>query len=397
MLLYLFYSRYYNDNVLLFTDGMANEGYTETEDMIRELRKSIRSLKKDNKFSEDYTVKLTTLGTGGFLPELLYDIGQTFSSDAFYFLEEGTSLELNLMKPVLLRDSALVSSVNVDIKTMHGVLLDKENMTNEYEQCNEDDSQTLDASSAHYCIHDIAADLQRHLVCILRLPSKHKKALKNKEIMTMKVKYRDRNLVMRTVQKTLSYIDLPPKNKNTLEKDIIIASEHETRLSAQKSLDRSADSMKKLDRASAKHSIQTGANYIRDYSEYIGTIVSEESYEYLLHKIDPLVANLDYCDRFLGDLSVRWDDAWARLKAMSSSLAREVPTASGVYLHGAELFVPQHVDERMDDLCSRLREMYVALGLSTETIDRYKTVMKELQEKLEKLEEEGGDFKETRI
>ena len=82
------FSRCFNDNVLLFTDGMANEGLAESTELIREIRKRIRTLKEECHFENDYTIKFSTLGTGGFLPELIYDIGQAFGSDAFYFLDD---------------------------------------------------------------------------------------------------------------------------------------------------------------------------------------------------------------------------------------------------------------------------------------------------------------------
>lgn len=74
--------------MLLFTDGMANEGLTDSAELIREIRKRVRTLKEECHFENDYTMKFATLGTGGFLPEVIYDISQAFSSDAFYFLDD---------------------------------------------------------------------------------------------------------------------------------------------------------------------------------------------------------------------------------------------------------------------------------------------------------------------
>ncbi len=396
MLLFICFSRYLNDYILLFTDGMANEGITETDEMIRELRKRIASIRTDCQFAEDYTIKISTMGTGGFLPELLFNIGQAFSSDAFYFLEENTSLELNLMKPVLLSDAALVTAVSCKLKALNGVRLEKSEMTNEYEPYDPDDEE-IDETTAEYFIHDIALDMKRHLVCVLHLPPKAKKVLKNKDVMSLSIQYRDRNLMVRTVEKTVTYIELPNKEALTLEKDVVIAAEHECRTTAQRTLDRASEFMKRLDRTTGKRAMMQGITYIRDHIEYVSALMSEETHEYLSHRIDPILVNLEYCERWLGDLAVRWDDAWARLKAISSSLGREVPTAAGVYAEGAELFMPTMIDERIEGLMQCLRAMYIALGLSTDMIDRYKTVMQELAAKLERLEEEGTDFKETRI
>ena len=395
----LFSSRYFNDNVVLFTDGMANEGITETDEMVRELRKHIETLREESHFESDYQVKLATLGTGGFLPELLFDIGMTFSSDAFYFLEENTNLELNMMKPVLLRQTALVTSMRIELTAINGVKLERQHMMSEYEPYNPDDNDVREDANTKvkYYIHDIACDMSRHLVCYLKLPNKHKKVLKNKDVLTLKIIYRDSNNQTRTCEKSIAYSEIPYKEPKSIEKDIIINSQHETRLMAQKTLIKSAEFMKKLNRAHCRDTIKAGIAEVQKYCEHVSTLISEECYEFLVHWTEPILANLEYCDKFIADYSVRWDDAWARLMAMSSSLGREVPTAAGVFMEGAEMYTPLKVDEKMEQLCSRLRDMYVAKGLCTETIDQYRTVMRELQDKLTKLEEEGAEFKESRI
>ena len=377
---------------------MANEGLVETDEMVRELKKHIASLREESHFEKDYQVKLATLGTGGFLPELLFDIGMTFSSDAFYFLEENTNLELNMMKPVLLRQTALVTSMRIELEAINGVKLVREHMSTEYEPYDPDvNYQTSPETKAKYYIHDIACDMSRHLVCYLKLPNKHKKLLKNKDVLTLKITYRDSNNATRTCEKCIPYAEIPYKEPKSLEKDIIVNSQHEARLLAQMTLLRSAEYMKKLDRARCRETLTTGVVQIQQYCEYVATLISEEVHEFLVQWTEPMVVNLEYCEKFISDMSVRWDDAWARLMAMASSLGREVPTASGVFMAGAEMYTPLRVDEQMEGLCGRLRDMYLVKGLCTETIDQYRTVMRELQDKLTKLEEEGAEFKESRI
>ena len=88
---------------------------------------------------------------------------------------------------------------------------------------------------------------------------------------------------------------------------------------------------------------------------------------------------------------------------MSSCLGREVPTADGVFVEGTEPYQPKQIDDKMDSMAALLREIYTSKGLSTETIDNYRTVLKELQDKLDKLASEDSDadteqhFRETRI
>ena len=64
--------------------------------------------------------------------------------------------------------------------------------------------------------------------------------------------------------------------------------------------------------------------------------------------LEAAVSNVEHCQRFVGHLAVRWDDAWGRLKALESSVAREVPTSAAVYAAGAELYpAPDTMRERL--------------------------------------------------
>ncbi len=259
--------------------------------------------KKKSKFTNILS-KLHTLGTGGFLPELIYNISRTFSSDAFYFLDENTNMELNLIKPVLLRQSAMVTNMHITLTALNGVTLDRDAMTNEYETYDfEGNNNALNGTQANYVIHDIAADMSRHLVCYLRLPPKHKKVLKNKDVLSVEVKFRDSELQLQSQEYKVPYVDIPQKENKTSELNLITACEHEVRIAAKKGLDRSAIFMKKLDRARAKRSVTLAGEAIRTLTEYIATIpfVTEETLENFTQQVEPVLANLEYCDRFIGE------------------------------------------------------------------------------------------------
>ncbi len=62
-----------------------------------------------------------------------------------------------------------------------------------------------------YWIHDISADIQRHLVCVLKLPNKHKKLLakENKDVLKIDIHYRDTKLIGHTYDKVIQYQELP--------------------------------------------------------------------------------------------------------------------------------------------------------------------------------------------
>jgi len=87
------------------------------------------------------------------------------------------------------------------------------------------------------------------------------------------------------------------------------------------------------------------------------------------------VSNVENCSRSVGHLAVRWDDAWGRLKALESSVSREVPSSAAVYAAGAELHpAPGPMREKIVEVSATLRDMYVARGLETNVLEQYQNV-----------------------
>ncbi len=115
--------RFFDDNLLIFTDGMSNEGVRDTTSIVSEMRRAIAAIRLDCHFEDDYTVRVSAVGTGGFFPETICEIAQTFSSDSFFFLLNKAYLELSLMKPVVQRQQGKLFNVFVEVTPLNGVLV----------------------------------------------------------------------------------------------------------------------------------------------------------------------------------------------------------------------------------------------------------------------------------
>ena len=76
-------------------------------------------------------------------------------------------------------------------------------------------------------------------------------------------------------------------------------------------------------------------------------LTSEEHYDSLTTYTQPILDNLEHAESMLDDLTIRYDDAWGRMKALSSSLARESPSSAGVYAPGAEMFDIRTMQKQM--------------------------------------------------
>jgi len=176
--------------VLLFTDGMPTVGVTEPEALVEEIRNKIASLREECYYTSDYTVRFMAASTGGFLPDVAHKISQTFGSDAMYYLNESNLLELGLVQPLVLRQTCFLSHVEVGVRALNGVTLDKERMRSEYRQnvSRVRSEQVEDDATTLYYIYDVAGDVPRVINCCLAIPQKKKRALKKKDVLRIQVK-----------------------------------------------------------------------------------------------------------------------------------------------------------------------------------------------------------------
>ena len=293
------------------------------------------------------------------------------------------------MKPILFRQSANVSYISVEVAALNGVQFNRQAMSREYEKYDAENKLADDTKSIKYFIHDIPSDMEKNLILKLKLPNKHKKCLKNKDVLRIRFHYRDCDMAIHEMERQVPYVDVPRKQKYNLERNVLISAHHVIRHVTQKYLTRSCVYIHKLDRASAKNELEIGSNEITDFLEQTTSLVSESAMEKLTEFSLTFKTTLEYCIEFIGDLSVRWDDAWARMKAIASSLSRELPTAAGVFKDDSPVYRADKVDDELAILCRYLTDIYKSLGLSTDVVEQYGNVILEFQERIRRAKEEA--------
>lgn len=197
------------------------------------------------------------------------------------------------------------------------------------------------------------------------------------------VSYRDSQLSSRTAELTVSYADLPTKETQNDERAVLVASRQQIRSRVVGGVAAAARSVARLDRTSAVDVLRTTGDDLRNIHDSVMDDLGDESRLDLTEWLDAAVANVESCRQLVGDLAVRWDDAWGRLKALESSVSREVPTSAAVYVAGSELFqAPTAMRERLVQISTMLRDMYAARGLETDVLEQYQNVVDELEEKV---------------
>ena len=207
--------------------------------------------------------------------------------------------------------------------------------------------------------------------------------MKGKDVLKVDVSYRDSSLTSRIAELTVSYAELPGKTPQNDEYSTLVTARQQIRCRVVRGLSAAAESVGRLDRSSAIELLRSTVDDLRSIHDAVMDDFGEESRLDLTEWLDAAVANVEHCQRFVGDLAVRWDDAWGRLKALESSVSREVPTSAAVYVSGSELFqAPSTMKERLVEVSSMLKDMYVGHGLETDVLEQYQNVVEELEEKL---------------
>jgi len=202
-------------------------------------------------------------------------------------------------------------------------------------------------------------------------------------VLRVDVSYRDSQLSSRTAELTVSYADLPTKETQNDERAVLIASRQQIRSRVVGGVAAAARSVARLDRTSAVDVLRTTGDDLRNIHDSVMDDLGDESRLDLTEWLDAAVVNVESCRQLVGDLAVRWDDAWGRLKALESSVSREVPTSAAVYVAGSELFqAPTAMRERLVQISTMLRDMYAARGLETDVLEQYQNVVDELEEKV---------------
>jgi len=202
-------------------------------------------------------------------------------------------------------------------------------------------------------------------------------------VLRVDVSYRDSQLSSRTAELTVSYADLPTKETQNDERAVLVASRQQIRSRVVGGVAAAARSVARLDRTSAVDVLRTTGDDLRNIHDSVMDDLGDESRLDLTEWLDAAVVNVESCRQLVGDLAVRWDDAWGRLKALESSVSREVPTSAAVYVAGSELFqAPTAMRERLVQISAMLRDMYAARGLETDVLEQYQNVVDELEEKV---------------
>nr|XP_039272044.1 uncharacterized protein LOC120346391 isoform X2 [Styela clava] len=166
------------DLIIVFTDGMANLGETDPEQLGIKYKNYQKTMNKTS------CVPISAFTIGQYAPVLLKEIAGHLGSDAFYWLNEEEEFEADMLIPVFLRETTRVTDVSIDMNCLKGVSFDENHISGKH---------LLESSGkmAKYFIHAIPEDTKKHIPFTLVLPHDELKELDGQHIVDIKVNYLD--------------------------------------------------------------------------------------------------------------------------------------------------------------------------------------------------------------
>ncbi|XP_019623392.1 PREDICTED: uncharacterized protein LOC109469329 [Branchiostoma belcheri] len=391
---------HFHNGIILFTDGQANQGITDAEELVREYNSKMAGL------GEGVCLPITSFTIGDYRPKLLCEVAQTMGSDAFFWLSDDTDFEVDMMIPIFLRETCLVSNIRIALRTLNGVTFDTLKMFSPFMvSCVESNDKTV-----KYFLHDISADMLKHIPCSLLLPKDYKKSLKNKDVMEVHIEYLDLENVEREIltkipfkstsmaeilkndnhentgrngalsakenngrrhnsgARTPAHIRMDRRTRRLrvpteaemyvvaysdsnhqsdvnvvqrAQQAVVKIAQEDCRMVTVGTINRAAEFVDYRDYSYSLRLVNGGIDEIKRIKSEVRTITDEDSRTVVGNFAATMIDSLGYCVTLLEDPQ---ESHWARMKAMESSLANESPTAGGVFGGHNRPYLPPRVE-----------------------------------------------------
>ncbi|XP_039272467.2 uncharacterized protein LOC120346725 isoform X2 [Styela clava] len=335
------------DLMIVFTDGMANLGETDPEQLVIKYRNYQKTMNKTS------CVPISAFTIGQYAPVLLNEIAGHLGSDAFYWLNEEEEFEADMLIPVFLRETTRVTDVSIDMNCLKGVSFDENHISGKH---------LLESSGRmlKYFIHAMPEDTKKHIPFTLVLPQNELEELDEQHIVDIKVSYLDDKM-----------------NKQNIDDFVILCTKTLSECKNEKTGERKGHEASIMDEISSFTIFQktVNVNWIEAQTSLV--CIAEEKYRkmcmiginnaeyYIINEdmkghgkaIQDAILEINEIKKqytiILGDRSkyakqlnddadgwikklnfgktIKTEESLGRLFAMQSSIATEMPTAKGVF------------------------------------------------------------------
>ncbi|CAH1257176.1 Hypp1791 [Branchiostoma lanceolatum] len=188
----------FHNGIILFTDGQANQGITNANGLIQAFNEKKASI------CGEACLPISTFTIGQYRPHLLYEVSQKLGSDAFFWLSDDSNFEADMMIPIFLRETCLVSNVRVTLHALNGLTFEFKSMVSPLMTA-ETSQLRGTGTESKYFVHDISEDMKKHIPCVLNLPGDWETSLSGKDVVQAIVTYVGTDHVERELHATIPF------------------------------------------------------------------------------------------------------------------------------------------------------------------------------------------------
>lgn len=360
--------------IIVLTDGDINDGITDGQELVRQVRHAIRQLENNHK--KDPSLTISTVVTGNNVSDAVYMLSKTCGSDAFFYIEKDTdTLEISALMPVLLRMNSVANSISVQAEALDPAELLPKLCSHEYmaHRPHERDDEIC------YFLHDLGVGMSKHLLIVLDKESVMCETDMGAAVLRVKVQYQDAMMEQHTITHEVMRSEL----EETKTKESLAVSIQDIRRISQVALRQVAEDVReeKPDRAVAHllHSIEEVEMHVQKHCQKLRVPSQKQQLTHFVHSV---TANLSNLMRVIEDSHKTTGNKWAAVKSVSSAIVREAPSATRLLGQQPGLQGNTPVSREVSEIRTMIRDQYAKNGVKSAIFYDFDVTMMEFTDSL---------------
>ncbi|XP_064602443.1 uncharacterized protein LOC135468235 isoform X2 [Liolophura sinensis] len=367
------------DMIMVLTDGDINDGVTDGQELVRQVRQAIRELEMEgNHFKKDPSLTISTVVTGNNVSDAVYMLSKTCGNDAFFYIEKDSDiLEIGALMPVLLRMNSVANSISVQAEALDPAELLPKLCGHEYmaHRPHERDDEIC------YFLHDLGLGMSKHLLIVLDKESVMCETDMNAAVLRVKVEYLDAVMEKHTFTHEVMRSEFEdPQTQQSLAVSI-----QDIRRISQLALRQVAEDVReeKGSRAVAHllQSIEEVETHVENHCQEL-RVASEK--QQLTNLAQSVTANLANLMRVIEDSQKTTGNKWAAVKSVSSAIVREAPSATRLLGQQNEQTGNTVMSREVSEMRRMIRDQYAKNGVKSAIFYDFDVTMMEFTNSLQR-------------
>ncbi|XP_076457754.1 uncharacterized protein LOC143291649 isoform X2 [Babylonia areolata] len=335
----------YRNCIIVFSDGEVNAGETDPRELVHVTRDKMRQCHLPPDVQSDLWVNVSCVTTGAHFSHSLYLLSKMCGSDAYFYVDGSKNFpEADMLIPLMLRKTACAQMVSVTVRAGNGASLDTARCSQEY-SVRRRSGREVERGTMTYFIHDLPSGIKKTFQLSVHLDqssssSPPSAAALDEDFLSVDVQYVDPLGVLYTINKSIHRqevlsltscrdraLETVVKRAKTQMRSIMQVACRQVAAELERSQDTPDDD---LVQAMVNAAVEAGKKEVEELAQEVlsqledGHVKKEEFEQFAR----ALQANLNKLRSLVQTTAA--GRCWQYTKAMSSAVARELPTVSCV-------------------------------------------------------------------